>query len=57
VKDAVVWAQPPGGNDPAAEEDRDEKEGELDESFAMRRLRRWLSGMFGVPSRDPDENG
>ena len=40
---AVVWADAP-------DDDRDketEAHGEVDETFASRRLRRWLEGMFG----------
>ena len=42
---AVVWAEAP-------DDDRDEAadteaHGEVDETFASRRLRRWLKGMFG----------
>ena len=40
---AVVWAKTP-------EDDRDEEteaHGKVDETFASRRLRRWLKGMFG----------
>jgi hypothetical protein len=56
---AVLWAETP-------DEDRDERpeseaHGEVDESFAARRLRRWLKGMFGgkpaetEPDREDDE--
>ena len=42
---AVVWAETP-------EDDRDdagdtEAHGKVDETFASRKLRRWLKGMFG----------
>jgi hypothetical protein len=42
---AAVWAE-------ASDDDRDEAadtqaHGEVDETFATRRLRRWLKGMFG----------
>jgi len=42
---AALWAE-------ASDEDRDEREevekpGEVDDSFASRKLRRWLKGMFG----------
>ena len=42
---SVLWAEAPDdeGND-AAEPDA---KGEVDDSFAARRLRRWLKGMFG----------
>jgi hypothetical protein len=41
----VVWAE-------SSDEDRDEPadtelHGEVDETFASRRLKRWLKGMFG----------
>jgi hypothetical protein len=49
---SVVWAESPG-------EDSDEAEiqahGEVDATFAERRLRRWLKGMFGGPARPQDE--
>jgi hypothetical protein len=42
---AVVWAEAPDDDrDDAAES---EPLGEVDETFASRRLRRWLRGMFG----------
>ena len=40
---AVVWADAPD-DDPDAEM---EAHGKVDETFASRRLRRWLEGMFG----------
>jgi hypothetical protein len=52
VNESVVWAEPPEGA--AAEEEHDEGAGELDESLPMRRLKRWLAGMFGSPP-EPDE--
>ena len=52
---SVVWAESPG-------EDSDEAEiqahGEVDATFAERRLRRWLKGMFGggqASTKPPDE--
>jgi hypothetical protein len=51
---SVLWAETP-------DEDRDEAsepeaQGEVDESFAARRLRRWLKGMFGGrPQSGPSE--
>lgn len=54
MNESVVWSQPPEGE--AVDDDGGgEQEGELDESLAMRRLRRWLSGMFGVSPRDTDK--
>ena len=53
---SVVWAQAPDDEDgPEAE-----AHGDVDESFAARRLRRWLKGMFGgkpvaaEPAEEPD---
>jgi hypothetical protein len=48
---AVLWAETP-------DEDRDETpdceaHGDVDESFAARRLRRWLKGMFGGAAERP----
>ena len=53
---AVVWAEAP-------EDDRDdaaetEAHGKVDETFASRRLRRWLKGMFGggpVTEKPPED--
>jgi hypothetical protein len=57
---SVLWAEAPdeeGSNaaEPAAK-------GEVDDSFAARRLRRWLKGMFGgepkpPPAEPPQEPG
>jgi hypothetical protein len=54
---AVLWAETP-------DEDRDETpdceaHGDVDESFAARRLRRWLKGMFGgkPAAAEPEEPG
>ena len=42
---AVVWAETPDdGREEAADT---EAHGEVDETFASRRLKRWLRGMFG----------
>jgi hypothetical protein len=50
-----LWAETP-------DEDRDdepESEAHVDDTFAARRLRRWLKGMFGgkPPAAEPDEPG
>ncbi len=50
---SVLWAETP-------DEDREdtpdaEAHGEVDESFAARRLRRWLKGMFGGGAQRPGE--
>jgi hypothetical protein len=60
---SVLWAETP---DADRDDDAPEAEahGELDESFAARRLRRWLKGMFGgraetdsgEPDGSPDES-
>ena len=42
---AVVWAEAPEDDKNGAAET--EAHGTVDESFASRRLRRWLKGMFG----------
>ena len=48
----AVWAEAP-------EDDRDEAgeteaHGQVDETFASRRLKRWLKGMFGGASPDDE---
>ena len=42
---AVVWAEAP--DDDGGETADTEAHGKVDETFASRRLRRWLRGMFG----------
>jgi hypothetical protein len=42
---AVVWADT--SNDDRDETADTQAHGEVDETFASRRLRRWLRGMFG----------
>jgi hypothetical protein len=45
---SVVWAETPDDDRDESEREREtEAHGEVDESFAERRLRRWLKGMFG----------
>jgi hypothetical protein len=54
---AVLWAEIP---DEAGDQAEVEAHGELDESFAARRLRRWIKGMFGgkpKPAAEPEEPG
>jgi hypothetical protein len=41
----VVWAE--ASDDDGGEAPDTEAHGEVDETFASRRLRRWLRGMFG----------
>jgi hypothetical protein len=42
---SVLWAEAPG--DDREEAPESEAHGAVDESFAARRLRRWIKGMFG----------
>jgi hypothetical protein len=57
---SYLWAEAPpeeDGDDDGAEA---EAHGDLDESFAARRLRRWIKGMFGGPQKqaaEPDGPG
>ena len=53
---AVVWAEAPDDNEGEAADT--EAHGEVDETFASRRLRRWLRGMFGggqAMQKPPDD--
>jgi hypothetical protein len=49
---SVVWAEAP--DDDNGEQQETEAHGEVDDTFASRRLRRWLKGMFGGTG-EPDE--
>jgi hypothetical protein len=49
---SVLWAETP---DDEREEAETEGHGAVDESFAVRRLRRWLRGMFGGRREPGDE--
>ena len=49
---SVLWAETP--DEDADEAPESEAHGEVDESFAARRLRRWLRGMFGGGPPNPD---
>jgi hypothetical protein len=53
---SVLWAEPP---EEEAGDDGDDAVAHVDESFAARRLRRWLKGMFGgeQSAAEPDEPG
>jgi hypothetical protein len=53
MSDAVLWAQPPENDE--VDDEQDETLGEVDETFAARRLRRWLQGMFGPAPNEPQE--
>ena len=50
---AVLWAETPDDN--REETPEAEAHGEVDESFAARRLRRWIKGMVGGAAKRPDE--
>jgi hypothetical protein len=58
---SVLWTETP--DDDRDETDEIEAHGRVDESFAARRLRYWLRGMFGgkqaqqdePPEREPEE--
>jgi hypothetical protein len=49
---SVAWAETP---DDGQEEPETEAHAAVDESFAVRRLRRWLAGMFGGTPEHDDE--
>jgi hypothetical protein len=58
---SVLWAETPDEDREEAPES--EAHGDVDDSFAARRLRRWIKGMFGgepkpaaerEPGREPD---
>ena len=49
---SVMWAEIPDGE--AEDGADDDREAEVDETLATRRLRHWLRGMFGG-GREPDE--
>jgi hypothetical protein len=46
---AVLWAETPDDDREEAAADT-EAHGGVDETFASRRLKRWLRGMFGGPA-------
>jgi hypothetical protein len=48
---SVLWAEAP--DEDAGETAEPAPEGEVDDSFAARRLRRWLKGMFGGAAKRP----
>jgi hypothetical protein len=53
MADAVVWNEIPDDEADTAAPD-EEREAEVDETMATRRLRHWLRGMFGGRSDAPD---
>lgn len=44
---SVVWSGSSGEDEESADAEPQQPRGEVDETFAARRLRRWLKGMFG----------
>ena len=50
---SVLWAG--ASDDEGDDADDTEAHGAVDETFAARRLRRWLSGMFGGRPESSDE--
>lgn len=52
---SVVWSGSSEEDEEPPDAESQQPGGELDETFAARRLRRWLKGMFGGgPVDDPD---
>jgi hypothetical protein len=59
VGGSVLWAEIPEDGEGEQKPDS-EAPGDVDESFAARRLRRWIKGMFGgesKPATEPEEPG
>ena len=52
---SVLWAESPDEDRDETRETEAEPEGAVDDSFAARRLRRWIKGMFGGNPRPPAE--
>jgi hypothetical protein len=52
---SVVWADSSGETEETDDPAGETAGGELDESIAARRLRRWLKGMFGGRPAEEDE--
>jgi hypothetical protein len=51
---AVLWAETP--DEDGDETAESEAHGDVDQTFAARRLRRWIKGMFGgKPAAEPDD--
>ena len=51
---SVLWSETP---DESREEAESSDSAEVDESFAQRRLRRWIKGMFGGKPDEEDDRG
>ena len=57
---SVVWTQAPDEDEGEDAGSETEAHGDVDETFAARRLRRWLKGMFGgeaAAAEPPEEPG
>ena len=57
---SVLWAEAPDDDGGAEEAPDAEAHGDVDETFAARRLRRWINGMFGGKPKaqaEPEEPG
>jgi hypothetical protein len=55
---SLLWAEAPDDDD--ADTPDAEAHGDVDDTFAARRLRRWIKGMFGgepKPAAEPEEPG
>jgi hypothetical protein len=53
---AVLWAETP--DEERGETSEPETQAEVDDTFAVRRLRRWIKGMFGgAAGRPVDDTG
>ena len=50
---SVLWAESPDEDRDETRETEAEPEGAVDDSFAARRLRRWIKGMFGGAAKPP----
>jgi hypothetical protein len=55
VDGSVLWAEESSGED--GEEADTQAHGEVDGTFAERRLRRWIKGMFGGTAPLQEEPG
>jgi hypothetical protein len=53
VNASVLWTETP--DEDSGESGEPVQEGEVDDSFAARRLRRWIKGMFGGKPQPPAE--
>jgi hypothetical protein len=51
---SVLWSETP---DESREENDRPGGADVDDSFASRRLRRWIKGMFGGTPKEEDDRG